>query len=252
MTEGELPIETLAAGDWAMTPVILDGELWLVPNAIVAVYERVVPVVLELTYHDEGGDTGTLRVTPDHPLYDLERDLYIHAEDFDPVTPLLMADGRLAWIDRIERREGSFTVYNIEVENSHNYFAGPAAGVGAILVHNNDCAEKVVRGGAGPVKVGQAGEAAVRAVADIGPKDLIEVAGRKRFPDGLHTANGVLTEVKNTRAQGYTRQLRDYAAYAIQNGMRFDLWVRPGAQLSKPLLDARKAGQVNIREIPLQ
>ncbi|NJL56720.1 hypothetical protein HC928_17350 [bacterium] len=103
-SEGALPIETLAPGDQAMTPVIIGGELWLVPNLIVAAYERVVLVVLEVTYHDEGGDTGTLRVTPDHPHYDLDRDLYIHAENFDPATPLLMADGRLAWIDSIERR----------------------------------------------------------------------------------------------------------------------------------------------------
>ena len=103
-------------------------------------------------------------------------------------------------------------------------------------------------GGARPVRIGQAGEAAVRRVHDIGPKRPIDVNGRRRIPDGL--TDTVLTEVKNTRSLSFTRQIRDFAEFAEQNGLRFDLFVRPGARLSRPLLEARDAGRINIRTIP--
>ena len=107
---------------------------------------------------------------------------------------------------------------------------------------------RAARGGAQAVRVGQAGEAAVRSVADIGEKVLIRVGGRGRIPDGLTST--VLSEVKNVSSLSYTQQLRDFAAHASANGLRFDLWVRPTTQMSGPLLDAIEAGAINRRFIP--
>jgi hypothetical protein len=59
-----------------------------------------------------------------------------------------------------------------------------------------------------------------------------------------------LTEVKNVASLSYTRQIRDFDQYAQQMGRSFDLFVRRGARLSGPLLDARAAGRINIWEIP--
>jgi RHS repeat-associated protein len=98
-------------------------------------------------------------------------------------------------------------------------------------------------------QLGRAGEAAVRAAHDIGPSQAIKIGGRTRFPDGLTSTT--LSEVKNVQSLSYTSQLRDYAAFARQEGLTFNLYVRPGAQLSQPLLDAR-AGRVNILEIPFR
>jgi hypothetical protein len=106
------------------------------------------------------------------------------------------------------------------------------------------------RGGAGVVRVGQAGEAAVRSVADIGPKVPITVAGRARIPDGLNLETRVLSEVKNVGSLSYTQQLRDFAAHASANGLRFDLWVRPTTQLSGPLAQEVANGAINLRYIP--
>jgi len=103
-------------------------------------------------------------------------------------------------------------------------------------------------GGAGVVRVGQAGEAAVRAAADIGEKVPIEIAGRVRIPDGITST--VLTEVKNVQSLSYTQQLRDFASYARENGLRFDLWVRPSTQLSGPLAEEVANGVINLRFIP--
>jgi RHS repeat-associated protein len=104
------------------------------------------------------------------------------------------------------------------------------------------------RGGLAAVRAGQAGEAAVRAAVDIGPKTAINIAGRTRIPDGL--TNTVLSEVKNVKSLSFTQQLRDFSQYAGQKGLQFNLYVRPGAQLSGPLLDAEASGALNILEIP--
>jgi RHS repeat-associated protein len=109
-------------------------------------------------------------------------------------------------------------------------------------------AEATVVGGIAAVRAGQAGEAAVRGVADIGEKVAIRVAGRTRIPDGL--TNTVLTEVKNVKSLSYTQQLRDFASYAQANGLRFDLWVRKAAELSGPLQEAIRNGSINLRIIP--
>ncbi|HEU4583743.1 MAG TPA: SpvB/TcaC N-terminal domain-containing protein [Polyangiaceae bacterium] len=109
-------------------------------------------------------------------------------------------------------------------------------------------APTVASGGAAVVRVGQAGEAAVRAAYNIGPKVIIRVAGRTRIPDGLTST--VLSEVKNVRSLSYTQQLRDFAAYAAQNGLRFDLFVRPNTILSGPLAQEIANGVINLRFIP--
>ena len=98
------------------------------------------------------------------------------------------------------------------------------------------------------VRLGQAGEAAVRKVAEIGDKIPIFVNGRDRIPDGL--TSSVLTEVKNVAYQGWTRQLKDYATHAQQQGLRFELWLRDGATPSKQLLQAVDDRLVNLRVIP--
>jgi RHS repeat-associated protein len=116
--------------------------------------------------------------------------------------------------------------------------------VGALLAP----AEAALVGGINAVRAGQAGEAAVRGVADVGEKAAIRVGGRTRIPDGL--TNTVLTEVKNVKSLSYTQQLRDFTSYAQANGLRFDLWVRNGAGLSGPLQQAIRNGAIYLRIIP--
>lgn len=98
------------------------------------------------------------------------------------------------------------------------------------------------------MRVGQAGEAAVRAVVNIGPKIAIRVGGQLRIPDGL--TSRVLSEVKNVASLSYTQQLRDFVTYATENGLRFDLWVRVTTALSGPLQALVANGTINLRYIP--
>ena len=69
--------------------------------------------------------------------------------------------------------------------------------------------------------------------------------------DGINRVAGTLSEVKNVKYLSFTSQLRDYAAWAKQEGFTFNLYVREGAQLSGPLRAAENAGLVNIIRFPM-
>lgn len=58
-------------------------------------------------------------------------------------------------------------------------------------------------GGAASVRLGQAGEAAVRGAYDIGPKATAQIGGRTRIFDGLNAE--AVSEVKNVASQAYTQ-----------------------------------------------
>ena len=83
-----------------------------------------------------------------------------------------------------------------------------------------------------------------------GPKTGIRIPGTNqlRFPDAL--TDTTLTEVKNVAYQSYTQQLRDYATFAAQNWLDFQLWVRPSTGLSGPLMDAINSGDIILNFIP--
>lgn len=105
---------------------------------------------------------------------------------------------------------------------------------------------RATNGGAASVRLGQAGETAVRSAFDIGPKSTRVVNGRTRIFDGLNSS--AVSEVKNVQRLSYTGQLRDYADYASQNGLRFDIYVRGGTNISGPLAraDLDPVSPVNI------
>ena len=100
--------------------------------------------------------------------------------------------------------------------------------------------------------LGREGEAAVRAVYDIGEKPMqsILMNGRARIPDGINPLGKSLSEVKNVNSLSFTSQLRDYSIYAQGQGLRFDLYTRSSTQLSGPLQDAIDSGLINHLHIP--
>lgn len=106
-------------------------------------------------------------------------------------------------------------------------------------------------GGTGTALARLLGQAGEDAVGITGPKVGIEIPGSgiTRFPDEL--TNTTLTEVKNVQNSSFTQQLRDYLSYAQQNGLQFNLYVRPTTTLSGPLQNAVSSGQINLYFIPL-
>lgn len=70
-----------------------------------------------------------------------------------------------------------------------------------------------------------------------------------RIPDELLHDQKILREIKNVSSQSYTNQLKDFNAWAKQNGYQFILEVRPGAKLSGPLQEAIKNGEIILKYI---
>jgi hypothetical protein len=119
------------------------------------------------------------------------------------------------------------------------------AGVSALLTRvGTEAAES------GPALARSLGQAGEDAVGITGPKTAIEIpgSGQIRIPDAL--TDTTLTEVKNVNSLSYTQQLRDFSTYSQQNGLNFELYVRPSTQLSGPLQQAVTNGQITLKFIP--
>lgn len=109
---------------------------------------------------------------------------------------------------------------------------------------------KIAGGGLLAVRLGMAGERAVRAVYDIGLPTFIKINGRRRIPDGINALAKTVSEVKNVKELGLTSQLLDYSAYARSKGFRFDLFVREDTYMTKPLKEYIAGGNINLMFIP--
>ena len=61
----------------------------------------------------------------------------------------------------------------------------------------------------------------------------------------------MIGEVRNVANLSYANQLRDFAAHAKAQGLKFNLYVRADTRLSGPLQEAIDMGQINlIRNLP--
>ena len=125
---------------------------------------------------------------------------------------------------------------------------GSAAILANTLQPENMVAKKMTVGIATSVKLGKAGEEAVKSVYKIGDSTAIKIGTKTRFPDGLTVTT--LSEVKNVAKLSYTKQLQDYAQYAASHNLGFNLYTRPNTVLSPPLLNAIDLGVISRIDIP--
>ncbi len=128
--------------------------------------------------------------------------------------------------------------------------AGSAATIGKLANKADNLVDaakslRKVEKAANARRLGREGEETLRSIVDIGRKKAIKTAGRTRITNGL--TRKALSEAKNVAYQGWTRQLDDYAAYAHDKGLRFDLYVRTDTHLSPKLVAMWKnMGRVNV------
>jgi hypothetical protein len=102
---------------------------------------------------------------------------------------------------------------------------------------------------AGVRAVGTAGEQAAGIIKNTDRIPSLSETAAYRIPDELNGTT--LGEVKNVSSLSYTNQLRDFAAYARQEGLTFNLYVRASTSLSGSLQGAVDVGEINlIRNLP--
>jgi RHS repeat-associated protein len=125
--EGMKDIETIQVGDLVIAddPNTL-GEVEA--RRVVETYIRQVTTLIDLYI-----DGQIITTTEEHPFWvpDLG---WVEAKDLQEGTLVQTNHETFLDIDKIERREGDFTVYNFQVEEFHSYFVSDLG----ILVHNNN------------------------------------------------------------------------------------------------------------------
>jgi len=98
-------------------------------------------------------------------------------------------------------------------------------------------------------QLGKEGEEAAGIVNTKTRIDSLSGTAKYRIPDELLKDEKILREIKNVSNLSYTNQLRDFNAWAKQNGYQFVLEVRPGAELSGPLQEAINKGDIILKTI---
>jgi hypothetical protein len=126
---GEARIEDLKEGDWVVANDSLNSSCALAE--VERLYEHEVSELVEMTLGKE-----TLFSTPNHPLFIVEEEDYLRADQIKVEQHLLSVSGKNVSIDSLRTLQFQIPVkvYNIKVRNYHNYFVGSQH----VFTHNCD------------------------------------------------------------------------------------------------------------------
>ena len=140
-TEGIKRIEDIQVGDLVITddPTTPEGV------EIRPVLDTFVREATEL--YDLYVDSEVISTTGEHPFWVPDIG-WVEAKDLVAGSLLQTADGRIIDVDRVEKREGKFEVYNFNVEGIPTYFVSDLG----VLVHNT-CGNE--SGGIGNIQFGK-------------------------------------------------------------------------------------------------
>ncbi|MDX1934679.1 MAG: polymorphic toxin-type HINT domain-containing protein [Capsulimonadales bacterium] len=104
-------------------------------NRVIATTKRMADRLLYLYTSAE-----LVKTTPEHP-FAVKGKGYVEAGRLQPGDVLETQDSKVVTVERTEVRNEAQLVYNLEVENAHNFFVGK----NAMLVHNGgDCVPEII------------------------------------------------------------------------------------------------------------
>jgi RHS repeat-associated protein len=100
-------------------------------------------------------------------------------------------------------------------------------------------------------EIGDAGEKIVAQIVNLGTKEgrRYFINGRGRVADGIDWALGHYYEIKNVVKLDKIKQITDGIQYARNKGLTYNLYVRKGTVLSKPLQKLVDSGDVILHRI---
>lgn len=108
----------------------------IVLKEVTNTFKRKTNTLIDLTIVDESGEEYVISGTPEHPFFVPAVNGYVAMGKLQPDTILKTDNGSLATVKNNKTRKGNFTVYNFEVEGTHNYFVASADGGPSVNVHN--------------------------------------------------------------------------------------------------------------------
>ena len=218
-----------AQAEWAAETVAAGPVRGVGPAHVSAVFRRIAPAVLWLTFAN-GVVLGT---TPGHEVW-THQDGWGYAVDVEIGDTFLDRDGRPVAITKITLDPTPTAVYNFEVRGSFTYF------VNGLWVHNNSC--PIWRGKVNNA-YGHSFETAVREMYGlpvyVGPK--LKANGTNFVPDFL--GDGIIGEIKGGKYVSMTPQLQAIADYAAQNGLTAVLYA--AGDVAKPVRELFR-----VRSVP--
>jgi hypothetical protein len=126
--DGAKRIEDITPGDTVISadPVSAEQKQAAQPRLVTRTFSRDASTILDIHV---GGEI--IRATPEHPFWVVGAG-WTAAGELRQGSALLTKDGIVIHVDRVERREGKFKVYNLEVDTVHTYQVSRLG----ILVHN--------------------------------------------------------------------------------------------------------------------
>jgi RHS repeat-associated protein len=125
-TEGLKNIEDIREGDWVIADdPTTPGEIEV--RQVLTAYERKATKLVDIYVDGE-----VISATEEHPIWVVDKG-WVEPKDLKVGDLLETEDGRVVDIDKVEKREGDFKVYNFRVEGTPTYFVSELG----ILVHNN-------------------------------------------------------------------------------------------------------------------
>jgi len=122
--DGAVPIASLHAGDRVLAFDPQRGDV--VATTVTRLIPRGVRAVLAITL----SNGSTLRVTPEHPLFDRASGVFRRAQTFEIGDRLRGLDGNDVRVMGIANRSEPTAVFDLSVAGPHTYFAG------GIVAHN--------------------------------------------------------------------------------------------------------------------
>ena len=124
--DGIKNIEDIKVGDWVIADdPTTPGEIE--QRQVLDAYEREATTLIDIYVDGE-----VISATEEHPFWVVDKG-WVDPKDLEVGDKLQTEDGQIVDIDKLEKREGDFKVYNFHVEGIPTYFVSDLG----ILVHNN-------------------------------------------------------------------------------------------------------------------
>jgi hypothetical protein len=119
------------------TPPSLSVEpTGIVLSRVTQTFKKQAKALIDLTVTNNSGKEFIISGTPEHPFFVPSLNKYIELQYLKEGIALKTDNGSFAKVKSLSKREGDFTVYNFEVEGTHNYFVASNDGGPAVNVHN--------------------------------------------------------------------------------------------------------------------
>ena len=235
---GPQPISELRPGDLVLSKDEQTGETAL--RSVVQVFVTPKRPLMALTIQTDSGQTETLRLTDSHPMYAKGKG-FVAARELLSGDELVNSAGARLIVVGSESLSERHTVYNLEVEGFHTYFAGRleawAHNMCSVGYNGSVDTPNRIPHGLNPIQFEQAGQSLRQGLSHLGDDVIVQGS---RVTGTAHAASDIDFAVRLSDA--------DFAAFVRA---RFGT-PNPGSAAERTMQMAIQNGRVHAGEAGLR